>query len=157
MKPQRAVIYLRVSTGMQDEGLQRDDLLALVERRGYQLVREYLDVETGASTTRKALDQLSKDARAGRFDVVLFWKLDRLGRSLKHLLEVLDELMACGISVACLHDPVDTTTPHGRLLVQLLGAFAQFERDVIRERCMAGQQRARSLGKHVGQIGRAHV
>jgi DNA invertase Pin-like site-specific DNA recombinase len=91
-------------------------------------------------------------AQARAFDLVLVWKLDRLGRSLRHLLSVLDDLQAWGVGFASARDPgLDTTTPSGRLLLQVLGAFAEFERELIRERILAGVRRAQASGKHCGR------
>lgn len=147
----KAAIYVRVSTGMQDEGLQRDELTAFATRRGYAVVAEFRDVASGARDERPGLEAMRSAARRGGFEVVLVWKLDRLGRSLKHLLGLLDELSREGVRLAVLRDSVDTTTAQGRLLAQLLGVFAQYERDLIRERCMAGQARARAAGKAIGR------
>ena len=147
----KAAIYVRVSTGMQDEGLQRDELRALAIQRGYKVVQEHVDTASGMAQERAGLEALRQGARRGQFQIVLIWKLDRLGRSLPHLLGVLDELTREGVQLVALRDPIDTTSAHGRLLTQLLGVFASFERDLIRERCMAGQARARAAGKPIGR------
>lgn len=107
---------------------------------------------SGAARDRPGLDAMLSAAQASRFDVLVVWRLDRLARSLQHLLEVLDHLRAAGIEFVSLRDPgIDTTSPQGRLLLQILGAFAEFERELIRERVIAGVRRAQSLGKHCGR------
>ncbi len=114
---------------------------------------EYLDEGvSGAQDSRPGLDGLLKDAQAGKLDLVVVWRLDRLGRSLKHLLKLLDELTSYGVGFTSLRDPgIDTTTASGRLLLQLLGAFAEFERNLIRERVVAGVRRAQANGVHCGR------
>ncbi len=107
---------------------------------------EYLDEGvSGAQDSRPGLDGLLSDAQVGKLDLVVVWRLDRLGRSLKHLLKLLDELTSYGVGFTSLRDPgIDTTTASGRLLLQLLGAFAEFERNLIRERVVAGVRRAQA-------------
>jgi DNA invertase Pin-like site-specific DNA recombinase len=151
----KVAIYARVSTTNhgQDVGLQLDDLHALVGQRAWELTDAYVDDGvSGAKESRPQLDRLMDDARAGRFQVLAVWKLDRLGRSLVHLLRVLDELTGLGIEFVSIKDSgIDTTTPAGRLMLQMLGAFAEFERAMISERVRAGVQRARRQGKKFGR------
>lgn len=151
----RVAIYARVSTtgNGQDVGLQLDDLHRLVTDRDWNLVDSYVDDGvSGAKTSRPALNRMLEDARAGLFDVVAVWKLDRLGRSLSHLLGLLDELGALSVEFVSVKDSgIDTTTPAGRLMLQMLGAFAEFERAMISERVRAGVQRARRQGKVFGR------
>jgi DNA invertase Pin-like site-specific DNA recombinase len=106
---------------------------------------------SGAKDRRPALDQLSADARRRRFDVVVCWRLDRLGRSLRHLIAMLDEFQALGIAFVSLGEGIDATTPAGKLQMHILGAIAEFERARIAERVKAGLQRARSQGKRLGR------
>lgn len=151
----RAALYARVSTSGhgQDVGLQIDDLHALLQARGWDLVDTYIDDGvSGAKESRPELDRMLADAEEGRLDVVAVWKLDRLGRSLSHLLRVLDGLTALGIEFVSVKDSgIDTTSPAGRLMLQMLGAFAEFERAMISERVKAGVQRARRQGKVFGR------
>ena len=125
----RVALYARVSTlHGQDVGLQLDELRQVAGQRGWDLVEEYVDEGvSGAKASRPGLDRLLADAQRGRFDVVLVWKLDRLGRSLQHLLGVLDGLAGWGVGFASVRDAgIDTTTPAGRLMLQILGAFADY-------------------------------
>lgn len=150
----RAALYGRVSTlNGQDVGLQLEELRQVAAQRGWTVVEEYVDEGvSGAKTSRPGLDALLAEAQRSRFDVVLVWKLDRLGRSLQHLLGVLDDLARWGVGFASVRDVgVDTTTPTGRLMLQILGAFAEFEREMIRERVVAGVRRAQAAGKHCGR------
>ena len=150
----RVALYARVSTlNGQDVGLQLEELRLVAGLRGWHIVEEYVDEGvSGATASRPGLDRLLADGQRGRFDVLLVWKLDRLGRSLQHLLGVLDELAGWGVGFASVRDAgIDTTTPSGRLMLQLLGAFAEFEREMIRERVVAGVRRAQAAGKHCGR------
>ena len=151
----RAALYARVSTTGhgQDVGLQLDELRQVAAQRGWTLHEEYVDAGvSGGKASRPALDRMMADAQAGRFDVVLIWKLDRLGRSLQHLLSLAETLTAAGVGLTSVRDPgIDTTSPSGRLLLQLLGSFAEYERALIRERVVAGVRRAQAAGKHCGR------
>jgi len=153
--PLKAALYARVSTSNhgQDVGLQLDELRAVARQRGWQVVDEYIDEGvSGSKQSRPALDRLMVAVQRGEVDVVAVWKLDRLARSLKHLLAVLDTLRVQGVAFVSLRDAgVDTTTPQGRLMLQLLGAFAEFERSLIVERVRAGVARAQRKGVHCGR------
>src|SRR5216110_1382028 len=147
----KAAIYARVSTVGQEPENQLQELRRYVEARGWTAV-EYVDRGvSGAKDRRAALDQLLTDARRRRFDAVICWRLDRLGRNLKHLITLLEELQALGIAFVSLAEGIDATTPAGKLQMHILGAIAEFERERIRERVMAGLQRARSQGKRLGR------
>jgi len=154
-KPVRAALYARVSTTGhgQDVGLQLDELRQVAAQRGWTVARDYVDAGvSGAKTSRPALDRLLADAREGRVDVVAIWKLDRLARSVSHLLELADSLNAWGVGLVSVRDAhVDTTTPAGRFTLQILGAVAELERSLIRERVVAGVRRAQAAGKHCGR------
>lgn len=154
-KSPKAAIYARVSTtgNGQDVGLQLDELRQVARQRGWRVVNEYVDDGvSGAKETRPQLDRLMGDARRGKIDLVAVWKLDRLGRSLAHLLRLLDELAALGVGFVSVRDSgMDTTSPTGRLMLQILGAFAEFERAMIQERVVAGVRRAQAAGKHCGR------
>ena len=142
----RAAVYARVSTFDQEPENQLAELRRYAGARDWPL-HEYVDKGvSGAKDRRPALDTLLADARRRRFDVLVVWRLDRLGRNLKHLITLLEELQALGIAFVTLGESIDTTTPAGRLQLHLLGAFAQFDRERIRERVTAGLQRARAQG-----------
>src|SRR5204863_4916045 len=106
---------------------------------------------SGSKDRRPALDELAADARRRRFDVLVCWRLDRLGRNLRHLILMLDELQAVGVAFVSLSEGIDATTPAGRLQLHVLGAIAEFERERIRERVLAGLQRARAQGQRLGR------
>lgn len=147
----RAAIYARVSTLDQEPENQLQELRRYIAARGWTAV-EYVDRgESGAKDRRPQLDRLVADAKRRRFDVVVCWRLDRLGRSLRHLILLIDELHALGVSFVSLSEGIDATTPAGRLQLHVLGAIAEFERDRIRERVLAGLQRARMQGKRLGR------
>jgi DNA invertase Pin-like site-specific DNA recombinase len=150
----RAAIYLRVSTREQSTAAQRAELETVAERAGWTIVEIYEDAGISGAKgrdQRPAFDRLLKDATRRRFDVVMAWSIDRLGRSLQHLVVTLADLQAAGIDLYLRQQAVDTTTPSGRALFQMLGVFAEFERGMIRERVQAGVDRARSAGKQLGR------
>jgi DNA invertase Pin-like site-specific DNA recombinase len=148
----RAAIYARVSTADQHTENQIIELRRFVEARGRTIVAEHVDHGvSGAKERRPALDELLKAAKRRRFDVLVCWRLDRLGRSLKHLVMLLDEMAALGVAFTSLNEGIDTSTPAGRLQLHLLAAVAQFERDRIRERVVAGLARARAQGTRLGR------
>ncbi len=147
----RAAIYARVSTLDQEPENQLAELRQYVEARGWT-AREYVDKGvSGAKERRPALDELLGDARRRRFDVVVCWRLDRLGRNLKHLVTLLDELQALGVAFVSLGEGIDCTTPAGRLQLHILAALAEFERARIAERVAAGMARARREGRRIGR------
>ena len=154
-KPVRVAIYARVSTSGngQDVGLQLDELRAVAGQRGWTVVDEFVDEGvSGSVTERPALEDLLEAARRGKVDLVVVWKLDRLGRSLQHLLQLLDELTSLNVGFVSIRDAgLDTTSASGRLLLHLLGAFAEYERELIRERVVAGVRRAQAKGTHCGR------
>ncbi len=146
-----AALYARVSTLDQNCEVQLQDLRRFAGQR-FALYREYIDVGvSGAQRHRPQLDALMKDAHKRLFDVVLVWKFDRFARSLKHLIESLDEFSSLGIDFVSYTEGVDTTTPTGQLLFHIVGAVAQFERDLIAERVRAGMAHARAMGKRIGR------
>ena len=151
MKTKRAGLYLRVSTGMQDTSMQEEELKEMAERRGWE-TKVYRDHgESGAKERRPALDSLLADVRRGRLDVVMVFSLDRLARSLKHLLELAEEFRASGVDLYSAKQSIDTASPSGRLTYQVLGAVAEFEREMLRERVRAGLQQARRRGHRLGR------
>lgn len=147
----RAAIYARVSTGDQNCQTQLLDLREMVKQRGYEIVHEYTDVISGAKSKRPGLDQLLADARRRRFDVVLVAAFDRVARSVRHFLEVLDELNHLGIEFISFRENIDTGGPLGRAIVVIVGAIAELERNLIVERVKAGMRRAKLEGRRIGR------
>lgn len=148
----RAAVYARVSTTDQTPETQLGELREYVARRSWLVSAEYVDEGvSGSRTSRPALDRLVRDAKSRRIDVVVVWALDRLGRSLGHLVGLIDDFGALGVDLAVYTQPIDTTTPSGRLTFQILGAVAEFERSMIRSRVRAGVARARAQGKALGR------
>lgn len=148
----RVARYLRVSKADQDPALQDDETAALITKRGWKVVETYTDHGvSGSREKRPALDQLHRDARRHRMDVVVVWKADRLFRSLKAMVNTLDEWAALGVGFVSATEVFDSTTPQGKLLLHLTSAFAEFERNLIIERTKAGIAAARRRGIHVGR------
>jgi DNA invertase Pin-like site-specific DNA recombinase len=153
-KRQRAALYLRVSTDGQTTDNQRMALMETAERRGWEVVQTYED--TGISGAkgrdkRPALDAALKDATRRRYDVLMVWAIDRLGRSTAGVVAALDDLQAAGVGILALKEGMDGTTPHGRAMLDMASVFAQLERAMIRERVNAGLARARVRGKRLGR------
>lgn len=147
----RAAIYMRVSTLDQHPETQLHDLQAMARQRGFEIVREYTDRISGTKGRRPGLDELLHDARHGRFDVVLVWAFDRIGRSTRHFLEVLDEFNHLNLEFISFRENIDTGGPLGRAMVVIIGAIAELERNLIIERVRAGMRRARLEGRHIGR------
>ena len=155
----RAAIYVRVSTDKQTVENQLRDLRQIAERRDWEVVKEYQDAGISSSKGRDGrpgLDEMLKDAQRRRFDVVMAWAIDRLGRSLIDLLGTIQALEACGVDLYLDQQAIDTTTPAGKLMFQVTRAFAEFERSMIRQRVRAGLKRAVERGATLGRpkIGR---
>ena len=150
----RVALYARVSTsnGHQDPEMQLRELRDYAASRGWKIAEEYIDLGvSGSKGSRPALNRLMTDAGRRKFDIILVWKLDRFGRSLRHLVNALAELEALGIAFVSLRDNLDLATPSGRLMFQIIGAMAEFERELIRERVKAGLRNARAKGKQLGR------
>ncbi|MBI2335715.1 MAG: recombinase family protein [Deltaproteobacteria bacterium] len=149
----KLAIYARVSTSHngQNPETQLIPLREYVKSRGFVVFKEYVDFASGIKEKRANLSQLLIDARKRKFDTVLVWKLDRLGRSLKHLVSLIEEFHALGIQFISYSEGMDTTTPSGKLLFNIVGSIAAFERDLIRERVKAGLDRSRAQGKRLGR------
>lgn len=150
----RAAIYLRVSTDGQTTENQRRELAAVAERAGWQIVEIYEDAGISGAKgrdKRPAFDKLCKDAARRRFDVVAAWSVDRLGRSLQDLVAFLSDIHGFGIELYLHQQGIDTTTPAGKAMFQMLGVFAEFERAMIRDRVHAGLARAKANGKTLGR------
>src|SRR6476661_6420269 len=151
---QRVALYARVSTlhGQQDPEMQLSELREYATRRALSIHEEYVDQGvSGSKESRPALNRLMADAQECRFDAILVWEIDRFGRSLKHLVNSLADLSAYGIAFISLRDNLDLSTPSGRLMFQIIGAMAEFERALIQERVKAGLRNARAKGKRVGR------
>jgi DNA invertase Pin-like site-specific DNA recombinase len=147
----KAAIYARVSTVEQEPENQLQELRRYCEVRGWSF-QEYVDRGvSGSKDRRPALDELLKDAKRRRFDVLVCWRLDRLGRNLRHLVTMLEELNGLGIAFVSLGEGIDCTTPAGKLQMHILAALAEFERERIRERVTAGLRRARAQGRRLGR------
>src|SRR5688572_13110858 len=148
----KVAIYARVSTTDQTCENQLLELRRYADARGWTVTREYVDEGvSGAKERRPALDSLVKDAKRRRFDVLVCWRLDRLGRNLRHLVTLLEDLQAVGVSFVSLGEGIDCTTPAGKLQLHILAALAEFERERIRERVLAGLARAKAQGKRLGR------
>jgi DNA invertase Pin-like site-specific DNA recombinase len=153
-KPIRVALYARVSTSNhgQDVTMQTRELREFVERRGWQLAGEYVDLGiSGSKDRRPELDRLMADARRREFDAVLVWKFDRFARSVSHLLRALETFQALGIDFVSLSESLDTSTPTGKMVFTVLGAVAELERSLIIERVKAGLRNARAKGKRLGR------
>jgi DNA invertase Pin-like site-specific DNA recombinase len=147
----KVAIYVRVSTEEQKTDLQLLDLREYVSRRGYRIFHIYEDIVSGVATERKALDLLLDDARKRKFDIVLVWKFDRFARSLKMLVDSLALFQELGIDFISYKENIDTTTSMGRLIFHINSAYAEFEREIIRERVKAG---IRAKREKTGRWGR---
>jgi DNA invertase Pin-like site-specific DNA recombinase len=150
----RAALYLRVSTGGQTTENQRLELEAMAARCGWTVIGIYEDAGISGAKgrdQRPAFDRLCRDAARRKIDVVMAWSVDRLGRSLQHLVQFLGDLHAGGVDLYLHQQGIDTTSPSGKAMFQMLGVFAEFERAMIRERVQAGLARARSQGKRLGR------
>src|ERR1043166_3482205 len=150
----RAVLYLRVSTLDQTTANQERELREVAERAGWQVVKVYKDHGISGAKgrdKRPAFDALHRAAARREFDIVMAWSVDRLGRSLKDLVAFLSELHALKVDLFLHQQGLDTTTPAGKAMFQMLGVFAEFERSIIQERVRAGLQRAKREGRRLGR------
>jgi DNA invertase Pin-like site-specific DNA recombinase len=150
----RVAIYLRVSTDEQTTANQERALREVAAHSGHEIVAVYRDEGISGSKgrdNRPGFDAMHKDASRRKFDIVMAWSVDRLGRSLQDLIGFLSELHALGIDLALHQQGIDTTTPAGKAMFQMMGVFAEFERSMIRERVNAGIARAKAAGKHCGR------
>jgi DNA invertase Pin-like site-specific DNA recombinase len=148
----KAAVYVRVSTVDQHPETQLLDLRQFAAQKGFQLVQEYIDHGIcGARARRPALDKMMEDARRRKFDVLMVWSCDRLARSTKHLLQVLDELNGFGIQFLSQREAIDTEGPLGRAIIVIVSAMAELERCTIIERVRSGMRRAKSEGRRIGR------
>jgi DNA invertase Pin-like site-specific DNA recombinase len=149
----RVALYARVSTlNGQHPEMQLAELREFAARRGWEIIAEYVDEGvSGSKESRPALNRLMTDAHRRKFEAVLVWKIDRFGRSLKHLVNALADLDAYGVAFISLRDNLDLTTPTGRLMFQVVGAMAEFERALIQERVRCGLKNAKANGQQLGR------
>ena len=153
-RTKRVALYARVSTDGQTTENQLGELREVAQRHGWEVIEEYVDHGISGAKgrdKRPAFDGLCKAATRKEFDLIAAWSVDRLGRSLQHLANFLGELHAKDVGLYLHQQAVDTTTPAGRALFQMMGVFAEFERAMIQERVKAGLQRARAQGKTLGR------
>lgn len=149
----RVALYARVSTmHNQNPQMQLSELREYGARRGWQIISEYVDQGVSGSRERRPeLDRLMADAHRRKFDLIAVWKIDRFGRSLKHLVNALADLDSLGVAFVSLRDNIDLSTPSGRLMFQIIGAMAEFERSLIQERVRAGLRNAVARGVRLGR------
>lgn len=150
----KVALYARVSTDKQTTENQLNELRAVANHMGYVITQEYVDNGiSGAKprSDRPSLDAMMKDAVRGRFDMVMCWSIDRLGRSLQNLVEILNELQSIKVDLYFLQQGMDTSTSSGRMMFSIFGALSEYERSLIRERVCAGLQTAKSRGVKLGR------
>ena len=154
MTAKRVALYCRVSTHCQTTENQELELRAIAERQGWEIVKVYADHGISGARgrdQRPALDSMLKAATRGKFDIIATWSVDRLGRSLTDLCSILGELHALGVDLFIHQQGLNTTTPAGKAMFQMMGVFAEFERAIIRDRVNAGIARARKKGTRLGR------
>lgn len=148
----KVALYARVSTDKQTVENQLNELRAVADRMGYTIVQEFTDIGiSGAKAKRPALDLMMKMATQRKFDMVMCWSIDRLGRSLQNLIEILNELESMKIDLFFHQQAIDTSTPMGKMVFSILGALGAYERELIRERVISGLQTAKSKGVKLGR------
>ena len=150
----RIAIYARVSTNQQTCENQLTELRAVADRAGYQIVAEFLDEGISGAKGRQnrpALDRMLKECNRRRFDLVMCWDISRLGRSVQNLIEIMNELQSLKVDLFFLQQGMDTSTASGRMMFSVFGALAEYERELIRERVLAGQARAKAAGVKFGR------
>lgn len=152
--PRRVAIYARVSTANQTVENQLQDLRAVAERNSWHVIAELSD--SGISGTkgrdqRPAFDELLKRATRREFDLIMVWAIDRLGRSIQHLVSFMNDIQSLNVDLYVHQQAIDTTTPTGRMTFSIFSALGEYERELMRERIMAGQRRARSQGVKIGR------
>lgn len=147
----KVAIYTRVSTKDQKLENQKNVLLEYAEKRDFDIFRIYEDIASGAKDNREQLEQLLDDAHKKKFDVILVWRFDRFARSTSFLIQRLEDFRQLGIDFISYQENIDTSTPTGKVMFTMISAFAEFEREIIRERVKAGLERARREGKKLGR------
>jgi len=154
MAAKSIAIYARVSTDSQTCDNQLMELRAVAARCGHEIVGEYVDAGISGSkgrSERQALDQMMRDANQRKFEMIVCWSIDRLGRSLQHLVELLNDCQSMRIDLMFLQQGLDTSSHSGRMMFSVFGALAEYEKNLIRERVMAGQKRAKARGVRFGR------
>jgi DNA invertase Pin-like site-specific DNA recombinase len=147
----KVAIYTRVSTADQSTEGQKHELEEYARRRGWHIQKTYSDTISGSKSSRPALDEMLKDAKQRKFDCVLVWRIDRMGRSVSHLLEVLELFRTFGVEFISLNESIDTSTPPGKMVFVVLAAVAELERSITVERVKMGLQNARRRGVQLGR------
>lgn len=147
----RVIIYARVSTKEQNVDMQLIDLRQYVEARKLIVIKEYVDYASGSKSDRANYMQLFNDVRKRKTDAVLVWKFDRFARSTKELINALEEFNNLGVDFISYKENIDTSTPAGKILFTMISAFAEFERAIIRERVIAGMEKAKLRGAKIGR------
>ena len=147
----RVIIYARVSSKEQSVDMQLIDLRGYAQARGLEIIKEYIDYASGSRNDRENYMKLFNDVRKQKTDVVLVWKFDRFARSTKELINALEEFHSIGVDFISFKENVDTSTHTGKILFTIISAFAEFERAIIRERVIAGMQKAQAKGKLIGR------
>ena len=150
----RVCLYCRVSKSSQSVERQISELEIVASRNGWEIVDRYIDHGISGSKGRDGrpeLDRMMKDSNKRKFDVVMVWSIDRLGRSLQHLIEILNDLNAKNVDLYFDQQSIDSTVPTGKLMFSLIGAFAEFEKSIIRERVLSGLESARKKGRIGGR------
>ena len=147
----RVALYARVSTADQNVDTQLIELRAVAKQRGLEVIGEYVDHISGARAKRPGLDRMLLAVRHAKVDIVMVWAFDRMARSVRHFLEVVDELDHHHVQFVSLRENVDTSQPVGRMFITIVGAFAELERSLIRERVAAGMRRAKLEGRKLGR------
>jgi len=150
----KVAVYARVSTSGQTVANQVNELRKVAERHGWEIVHEYRDRGISGAKgrdKRPQFDQMLKAANRREFDIIMSWSVDRLGRSLQHLVEFLGDIQHKGVDLYLHQQNIDTSTPSGKAMFQMVGVFAEFERSMIQERVKAGLARARKEGKKLGR------
>jgi DNA invertase Pin-like site-specific DNA recombinase len=153
-KRAKVALYARVSTDGQTTENQLQELRKVADRNGWQIIQEFVDHGISGAKGRDhrpAFDEMCKGVIRKEFDLVMAWSVDRLGRSLQHLVTFIDELHSKKVDLFLHRQGIDTTTPAGKMMFQMLGVFAEFERAMIKERINAGLARARAQGKTLGR------
>ena len=147
----KTAIYARVSTDEQTTDNQVIKLKQVAERNGWDLETVYSDTISGAKSKRPELEKMMQSVMRKEVDIVMVWSVDRLGRSLQHLITLLSDIHSKDVDLYLHQQGIDTTTPSGKMMFQMLGVFSEFERGMIQERVKAGLERARSEGKRLGR------
>lgn len=148
----RVAIYVRVSTADQSVEMQLRDLREYAKQRGFEIFKEYSDVGiSGSLDSRPALNQLMNDARKRKFRAIIVWRFDRFARSTKHLITALEEFRGLKINFISFNENIDTSSALGEAIFTIIGAMAQLERNIIRERVVAGLENAKAKGRKLGR------